>query len=238
MSSMRCSISAIVRPICSGPNAISSRTDGENNWAQETVAFLNKLRTDGIIKDWNQGQLHDLTFTHTQQGAGLSTRFEVGETPGGKIYKLLPLNEIRTTGEVKTIDPNAPGTLKFVGDFTVWAKADGKDLGDVAKISLPPGNHKLELAASKLFYKESRNVVVAPGQTVAISLPGVSKLTVSTFPTSGIVVIDGAPTVVESDGSTPIQVVKGRHTISIQGRPGSSRSVEVDKEAQELSFKI
>jgi DNA helicase II / ATP-dependent DNA helicase PcrA len=31
-----------------------SGTDGDNNWAQETVAFLNKLRNDGIIKDWNQ----------------------------------------------------------------------------------------------------------------------------------------------------------------------------------------
>lgn len=31
-----------------------SGTGGDNNWEQETVVFLNKLRSDGIIKDWNQ----------------------------------------------------------------------------------------------------------------------------------------------------------------------------------------
>lgn len=31
-----------------------SGEDGENDWADETVAFLTKLRNDGIIKDWNQ----------------------------------------------------------------------------------------------------------------------------------------------------------------------------------------
>jgi hypothetical protein len=190
------------------------------------------------VKDWNQGQLHDLTFTQPQQGVGLSTRFEVGETPADKIYKLLPLNETRATGEVKTIDPNAPGTLKFAGEFTVKVKADGKDLGDVARITLPPGNHKLELSNARVFFKDSRSIAVAPGQTTTVPLPGLSHLTVSTFPTSGTIVIDGLPTSVESDGNAPIAVVKGKHTISIQGRAGSSRSVDVDKESQELSFKI
>lgn len=31
-----------------------SGTDGEGDWASETVDFLTKLRTDGIIQDWNQ----------------------------------------------------------------------------------------------------------------------------------------------------------------------------------------
>ena len=31
-----------------------SGEDGGENWASETVAFLTKLRSDGIIKDWNQ----------------------------------------------------------------------------------------------------------------------------------------------------------------------------------------
>lgn len=206
----------------------------------EVVLDSRKLEgtTPMIIKDWSQGQLHDLTFTHVQQGAGLSTRFEVGETPGDKIYKLLPLSETRTTGEVKTIDPNAPGVVKFTGEYTVRVKANGKDLGDVAKVSLPPGSYKLELASGRVFYRESRTVNVSPGQTVAVNLPGLSRLTVSTFPTSGTVVIDGVPTSVESDGSAAIPVAKGKHTISIQGRAGSSRSVDVAKDAEELSFKI
>jgi serine/threonine protein kinase len=194
--------------------------------------------TPMVIKDWNQGQLHDLTFTHVAQGAGFSARFEVGETPGDKIYKLLPLNETRPTGEAKTIDPNAPGTIKFAGEYTVRVRANGKDLGDVAKVSLPPGSHTLELANARIFYKESRTVNVGPGQTVPVNLPGLCRLTVSTFPTSGIVVIDGMPTVVESDGSASIPVVKGKHTISIQGRAGSSHAVDVDKDTQELNFKI
>lgn len=31
-----------------------SGEDGEANWAEEVVAFLRKLRADGIVKDWNQ----------------------------------------------------------------------------------------------------------------------------------------------------------------------------------------
>jgi hypothetical protein len=206
----------------------------------EVVLDSRKLEgtTPLVVKDWNQGQLHDLTFTQVQQGAGLSTRFEVGETPGDKIYKLLPLNEARATGEVKTIDPSAPGTLKFAGEFPVRVKANGKDLGEVAKVTLPPGTHKLELVNARVFYRESRTVNLGPGQTVAVDLPGLSKLTVSTFPTSGIVLVDGMPTAVESDGSAAIPVVKGKHTIGIQGRPGSTHAVDVDKEVQELSFKI
>ena len=73
---------------------------------------------------------------------------------------------------------------------------------------------------------------------MAVDLPGLSRLTVSTFPTSGIVLVDGVPTAVESDGSAAIPVVKGKHTIGIQGRPGSTHAVDVDKEVQELSFKI
>ncbi len=174
----------------------------------EVVLDSRKLEgtTPLVVKDWNQGQLHDLTFTHAGTGNGLSTRFEVGETPGEKIYKLLPLDETRTTGEVKTIDPKAPGTLKFAGDFTVRVKADGKELGEVAKVTLPPGTHKLELTNARVFFRGSQTVTIAPGQVVAINLPGLCRLTVSTFPTSGIVVIDGVSTGVESDGSTPIPV--------------------------------
>jgi len=206
----------------------------------EVVLDSRKLEgtTPMLVKDWNQGQLHDLTFTHAKQGAGLSTRFEVGETPGDKIYKLLPLDEARATGEVKTVDPSAPGILRFSGEFTVRVRANGKDLGDVAKVTLPPGAHKLELANPRVFYRDSRTVNLGPGQTVVVDLPGLSRLTVSTFPTSGIVVVDGVPTTVESDGSAAIPISKGKHTISIQGRPGSSHPVDVDKEAQEVSFKI
>lgn len=204
------------------------------------VVVLDSRKLDGVTPlkvKWNQGMMHDLTFTHPEKGDNLAARFEVGEVPG-KIFELVPAGEVRTTGEIKTTDPNAPGTLRFAGAFTVRVRANGKDLGDVAKVSLPPGSYKLELSNARVFYKDSKSVTVAPGQTVSVPLPGLSKLTVSTFPTSGIVVVDGVPTTVESDGSAPIPVVQGRHTISIQGRAGSTKTVDVVQENQELNFKI
>lgn len=204
------------------------------------VVVLDSRKLDGVTPlkvQWNQGMIHDLTFTHPQKGDNLAARFEVGEVPS-KIFELVPAGEVRTTGEVKTTDPNAPGTLKFAGAFTVRVKANGKDLGEAAKVSLPPGSYKLELSNPRVFYKDSKSVTVPAGQTVSVPLPGLSRLTVSTFPTSGIIVVDGVPTAVESDGSAPISMVQGRHTISIQGRPGSTKTVDVLQESQELSFKI
>jgi len=94
------------------------------------------------VKKWNQGAPHPLTFTHAARQLSLFTDFEAGEVPN-KIYVLLPQDEQRTSGEVTTIDPNAPGTVHFAGDFPVLVKADGKSLGENAKVSLPPGSHKL-----------------------------------------------------------------------------------------------
>ncbi|HNX30778.1 MAG TPA: serine/threonine-protein kinase [Holophaga sp.] len=206
----------------------------------EVVLDSRKLQgaTPLVIKDWNQGQLHDLTFTHPQSGVGLSTRFDVGEVPGDKVFKLLPLDELRTTGETGNVVSSSTGVLKLAGGFTARVKVDGKDVGGGARLSLAPGSHRIDLANPKVFYQETRTVQITAGQTVTVALPDLARLTVSTFPSSGTIVIDGVPTEVESDGSTAIPVVKGRHTISIQGREGSSRTIEVDKETLELNFKI
>jgi len=204
------------------------------------VVVLDSRKLDGVTPlkvQWNEGMLHDLTFTHPTKGDHLAAQFEVGEVPT-KIYDLVPAGVVATTGEAKTTDPNAPGTVKFAGEFTVRVKVDGKDMGDVSKISLPPGSHKLELSSPRYFYKDSKTVNIAAGQTESVSLPGLSHLIVSTFPSSGTVMIDGVATAVESDGSTPVQVVKGKHTISIQGKGNSSHSVDVDKDSQELKFQL
>lgn len=219
---------------------VTLRTDPDG---AEVVMDSRKLEGTTPLKvRWDWGKKHSLNFTHAAKGLSAPADFNEGEPLENieRIVVLMASNEPRTTGEVKTIDPNAPGTIKFAGEFAVKVKLDGKDLGDKSSIaSVPPGSHKLELVAPHVFYKESRTLNVAPGKTTTVELPGLSRLTVSTFPTSGTVVIDGQPTVVESDGNTPIQVVRGRHTISIQGKPNSSRSVEVDKANQELPpFKI
>jgi predicted Ser/Thr protein kinase len=191
------------------------------------------------VKDWDQSKKHDLTFTHKQEGKTRAVQFHEGEAPGNEVYQLVSDAEAATNGEVKTIDANAPGFLKVTGEFSVRVWLNNKDLGEAggnAKVSLEPGTYKLELRSPKVFYKGFHSVTIRPGQPSSVSLPDLANITVETFPASGIVVIDGIPTSVESDGSSPIRVVKGQHTVSIQGR-GGSHAVDV-KGDQPVKFKI
>ena len=189
---------------------------------------------------WNWGKDHHVTFTNLAKGLAESRDFDPGAPIEDieKIVVLAPLTEQKATAEVKTIDPNALGILRFAGEFSVRVRVDGKDMGEVAKVSLPPGDHKLDLSNSRVFFKETRNVTVKPEQTTSVPLPGLAQLTISTFPNSGMVVIDGTPTEVESDGDNPIPVAKGRHTVSIKDYPGSSRSVNVERGEQLFKFKL
>jgi hypothetical protein len=52
-----------------------------------------------------------------------------------------------------------------------------------------------------------------------------------------MVVVDGQPTQVESDGATAITLTRGAHTVSIQGHPGSSKPVNVQTDMP-LKFKL
>jgi hypothetical protein len=52
-----------------------------------------------------------------------------------------------------------------------------------------------------------------------------------------MVVLDGIPTQVESDGGTSIQVARGAHTVTIQGHPGSARQVNLETDTP-LRFKL
>lgn len=187
------------------------------------------------VKAWDQSQKHEVTFS--KGDLVLNPSFKEGEAPGTRVFVLISHTEATTTGEVTTVDANAPGLLKVNGEFSVRVRLNGKELGDSStKIKLPPGAHKVELSNPKFFFKETRTLQVQPGQPCVISLPGLANITVETFPASGIVVIDGIATSVESDGGTPIRVVKGAHTISIQGR-GGSHPVDVRGD-QAVRFKI
>jgi hypothetical protein len=128
------------------------------------------------------------------------------------------------------VDANAPGTLRFSAPYLVRIKVDGRDHGEVKEggsLSLPPGSHRLELANARVFMKETLTVTVNPGQPCPVNLPGLCNLTVNTFPNSGTVIVDGIATQAESDGSTPIPVVKGRHAVNVQGRSGAPQSVDL-----------
>jgi tRNA A-37 threonylcarbamoyl transferase component Bud32 len=205
------------------------------------TVVLDATRLDGLTPltvTWNQGQKHDLTFT--LGGQTLAFTLLEGETPGGRVFTLGGRAEPRATAEPASVDAKAPGGIRFTGDYEVHVRLDGKDLGPVrAGGTLPaaPGAHRLELANAKLFFRESRTVTVAPGQTLALALPGTARLTVETFPNSGMVVVDGQPTQVESDGATAITLTRGAHTVSIQGHPGSSKPVNVQTDMP-LKFKL
>lgn len=185
------------------------------------------------VKDWDQSKKHDLTLTHKQEGKSRAVQFHEGEVPGNDVYQLVSDAEAATSGEVQTIDKNAPGFLKVSGEYTVRIRLDGKEIGEAgghAKASLSPGTHKLELYNPRVFYKETRTVTVQPGQPLNVILPALVNLTVS-HPAGDVVIIDGLSTGIESDGSTPIRVVKGHHVVSIQGR---SASQPVDLNADHL----
>ena len=92
---------------------------------------------------------------------------------------------------------------------------------------MAPGSRRLELSNPKVFLKEAQTVAVGPGKAATVTLPGLCSLTVNTFPNSGTVVVDGIPTQAESDGATPIRMVKGRHSVNVQGRSGAAQSVEL-----------
>ena len=190
------------------------------------------------VKNWDQGAKHALNF----HKGSLGTAFDLmeGETPGTQVYTLTGAAEVRTAAMPKTVDVNAPGSIRFNGEYTVHVRMDGKDLGDIhANGSVPasPGVHRLELSSPGVYFREQRQVTVNPGQPLPLALPGLVHLTVDTFPGTGMVVVDGSVTQVESDGSS-VTLTKGRHTISIQGHPGVSRSVDLQADAKLPSFKI
>jgi len=191
------------------------------------------------VKNWDQGATHAVNF----KKGSLAANFDLleGETPGNQVYTLAGATEARSVAMPKTVDANAPGSLHFNGEYAVHVHLDGKDLGEIhpgGAVPAPPGNHHLELSAPGVYFKEARQVTVSPGRPLAVALPGLVHLTVETYPSDGLVVVDGSPTQVESDGSAPVTLTRGRHTISIQGHGGSARSVDLQGDTTLPRFKI
>ena len=189
---------------------------------QGATIVLDEKPLDGVTPlkvRWNQGQSHRLTLTLGKLGH--ASDFGPGEAPGARTFELREGTTAATRQE-PPLDPNAPGAIKLSGGFAVRVKVDGKDQGELgpgARLPLPAGLHKLELASPAHFFKESRSVSVGAGQTVPLTLPGLATLTVETFPGTGKVMVDGQDAGIESDGSS-IQVAHGRHTITVRGAKG------------------
>jgi len=186
---------------------------------------------------WNHGQTNSLTFSKDDKS--IQAEFQVGEAPkGDQIFVLVPSSEQRTSGETPTIDAKAPVPVRFNGEFAVRVKVDGKDMGEKREIALDPGKtYKLDLSSAHVYFKESRSITVEPGKPVSVPLPGLVRITVSTHPNDGIVVIDGTSTGVESIGIDTIRVVRGAHAFSIQGKSGGKKEI-IEREGQVVSFPV
>lgn len=189
-----------------------------------------------VTVSWDQGKKHNLTFSKDQ--LSFSQEFLEGETPGSRTFTLAVGQEAPKASA--TQDPNTPATLKMSGAFPVRIKLDGKEAGELhpgSTLKLAPGTHRLELANTRVFYRETRSISAAPGQQLSLATPGLASLTVSTFPSSGMVAIDGITTSIESDGSTAIEVSKGKHSVGIAGHPASVRTVDLQADTT-LKFKL
>lgn len=201
-------------------------------------------RTPLEVPKWDHARKHNLTFTHGSQV--LAVQFDEGEVPGNAVYTLVTVAEAAKSGVVKKVEADAPGHLRLLGDFSVQIRVNGKELkgrelkGQELKaggerITLATGNYKLELSNPKVFYRETRHVTIQPGQTNTVNLPGLVSLTVF-HPAGDVIFIDGVSTGIESDGTTPIRLTKGRHMVTIQGR-SASRVIEL-KADHALRFKL
>ena len=140
----------------------------------------------------------------------------------------------------RSAELTGPGSIRLAGEFPVRVRLDGKELGELrpgASLPAAPGPHHLDLSSPGVFFREAQQVTVLARKALTVTLPGVVHLTVETFPASALVLVDGQLTQVESDGSTPITLTKGRHTVTIQGHAGVSKSVDLQADTP-LKFKL
>lgn len=189
------------------------------------------------IAAWDQSRSHDVTFTHLGEAKTLAVQFAVGVTPATSVYTLVAVPEAMKSGVVEKVDLNTFGSIRIIGEYPVELRLDAKAVrleGGVVQ-NVQPGRHQLELSNAQFFYRESRTIQVQSSQVATVQLPGLCRLTVF-HPAGDVVMIDGVSTGIESDGSTPIRLVKGRHQVSIQGR-NASQTVELSGD-HSLKFKL
>ncbi len=199
---------------------------------QGAQVVLDQRKLDGVTPmkvSWNHGMTHQLTLTKDRLGC--SKDLEAGEFPGGKVFELKEAATASTMPE-PPLDPKAAGALKLAGGFGVRVMVDGKAMGELSpggKLTLAPGTHKLELTSPRHYYKDTKAITVIAGQTATLNVPGLATLTVETYPGTGKVFVDGQDTGLESDGSSPITVAHGRHTVTVKGTKGSkTEAVDVN----------
>ena len=207
--------------IQSFPSGATVNLDGENKG------------TTPLKVVWNEGEKVKLTLSRGD--LVFPQDYEPGETPEGKILQLGGDGETQ-----RVIDAGSDGFLKVAGAYPVRVKVDGKDIGELGAAGqhpLPPGKHKLELSAPKVFYRSTQTVTIQPGQATSIALPGLVRVQIETHPGSAFILIDGQPTSVESTGTDSITVAKGTHVISFTSSP-TKQTVEVTQDGKLPKIKL
>ncbi len=114
-----------------------------------------------------------------------------------------------------------PGFVRITASYPVQVTADGRRLsGD--RPSLAPGRYQLELTAPSVFWRDSRTVEIASGETVELAAPRAVAVTVAATPGNCQVKIDGRDV-----GYVPanVQLVLGSHSFDFAWAGGQTLSV-------------
>jgi serine/threonine-protein kinase len=114
-----------------------------------------------------------------------------------------------------------PGFVRVVAAYSVEVTADGRRLGG-ERPSLPPGRHRLELAAPSVFWRETRTVEIASGETVELAAPQAVAVTVAATPGNCKIKIDGRDV-----GFVPasVRLAVGAHSFDFAWAGGQTLSV-------------
>lgn len=113
-----------------------------------------------------------LTIANLSPGAHVVT---VRADNGDPVRRSVTVHEGATASLIMTMPgtgPSAPGWLAISSEVALQVKEKGELLGttDMSRILLPAGPHELELVNAALDYRITRTVIVAGGQTAAVSL--------------------------------------------------------------------
>jgi tRNA A-37 threonylcarbamoyl transferase component Bud32 len=114
-----------------------------------------------------------------------------------------------------------PGFVRVAASYPVQVSVDGRRAsGD--RLGLPPGRYRVELSAPSVFWRDSRTVEIASGETVELAAPRAVAVTVGATPGNCQVKIDGRDV-----GFVPanVQLAIGTHSFDFAWGGGQTLSV-------------
>lgn len=118
-----------------------------------------------------------------------------------------------------------PGFVRVQAGYPVEVEVDGRRRSG-SPVALPPGSYRVRFLAPSVFYGETRNLEIASGETVQVSLPAAVSVTVGATPSNCKVAIDGRDV-----GFVPasVEIVPGTHEFRFEWG-GIDKSLTVTEE--------